>query len=282
MQISKVLLNQSKYPDQLRELASPPKQLYVLGQLPNQPVVAIVGTRKPTSYGKAATYQLAGELANAGLTIVSGLAYGIDGIAHQGALDAGGQTIAVLAGGLDRIYPAGHQQLAQKIIDSGGGLISEYDLGTPSLRYNFVARNRIVSGLALATIITEAASESGSLITANYAIEQNRRVMAVPGNITSLMSAGPNNLIRTGAVPVTNSNDVLSELDLTSASLPALAQPRSRDQALILDLLKQGHNTSDALIKASAMEASQFANIITLMEITGQVRNLGAGNWVAR
>lgn len=282
MQISKLNYDNQSYPDILREISSPPKQLYLLGELPKYPAVAIVGSRRLSDYGKSVTYQLAGELASAGLTIISGLAYGLDAVAHRAALDAGGQTIAVLAGGLDRIYPAGHRDLAKQILAKGGGLISEYDIGTETFKSNFVARNRIVSGLSLAVIIPEAAASSGSLLTANFALQQNRLVMAVPGSITSLVSAGPNNLIKTGAIPVTSSSDVLAALDLTTAGAIPAAQPKSRDEALILELLGQGHNTSESLIKESELGASQFANVITLMEITGKVRNLGAGNWVAR
>lgn len=282
MQITKYDFKHPKYPDLLREISSPPKQLYVLGKLPTAPCVAIVGTRKPTPYGKEVTYLLAGQLAAAGLAIVSGLAYGLDAVAHQGALDAGGQTVAVLAGGVDQVYPVGHKQLAARIVASGGGLISEYEPGTESFKSNFVARNRIVAGLSLAVIITEAAASSGSALTANYALQQNRQLLAVPGNITSLASAGPNNLIKSGAIPVTSAEDVLAALDLTTTQAVATAVPKSADEALILALLSQGHTSSEALIKASDLGASQFANVITLMEITGKVRNLGAGQWVAR
>ncbi|HSX14396.1 MAG TPA: DNA-processing protein DprA [Candidatus Saccharimonadales bacterium] len=282
MQISEITPIDSNYPDSLREIPSVPKTLYFLGELPNRPTVAIVGARRPTEYGKRVTYQLASELASAGIAIVSGLAYGLDSIAHTGALDAGGQTIAVLAGGLHKIYPAGHRNLAIRILQSGGGIVSEYPEGMPSLRQYFPARNRIVSGLSLAVIIPEAEASSGSLITAKFALNQNRLVMAVPGNITSPTSAGPNNLIRSGAIPVTNSSDVLAALDLTTADAKPTAQPKSKEEALILELLEKGINSSEDLIQASELGASQFANVITLMEITGKVRNLGAGQWVAR
>lgn len=282
MQISKVSFNDSKYPDQLREIPSPPKQLYVLGKLPTSICITIVGTRRPTDYGSAITYQLATELAQAGATIISGLAYGIDSIAHRAALDAGGTTVAVLAGGLDKVYPAGHRSLAMEILKQGGALISEYEVGIRPQKYHFPARNRIGVGLSQAVIITEATEESGSLISANLGLQQNRLVMAVPGNINSRVSAGPNNLIKSGAIPVTSSSDVLAALDLTVAGTVPSAQPKSHDEALILELLHDGHNTSESLIKASELDAGQFANVITLMEITGKVRNLGAGQWVAR
>lgn len=282
MHSSEVKFINTEYPDILREISTSPKQLYLAGELPKEPAIAIVGTRRPTEYGRRVTYQLAGELARAGLVIVSGLAYGIDGVAHRAALEAGGKTVAVLAGGLDKIYPTGHQALAQQIIENDGALVSEYPSGTESFKYNFPARNRIISGLSQAVIVTEADASSGSLITASHALNQNRTVMAVPGNITSLRSAGPNNLIRTGAIPVTSSNDVLAALELERCGFTASAQPKSREEALILELLSQGLSRTDELIDQSQLSASQFANIITLMEITGKVRNLGAGNWVAR
>jgi len=282
MQITKYDFKYPQYPDLLREIPSPPKQLYVLGELPTTPCVAIVGTRKPTSYGKEVTYMLAGQLAAAGLTIVSGLAYGLDAVAHQGALDAGGQTVAVLAGGVERVYPAGHRGLAEQIVAHHGALISEDDGAKSIHKGSFVARNRIVAGLSLAVIVTEANASSGSALTANYALQQNRMLMAVPGNITNLTSAGPNNLIKSGAIPVTCSEDVLNALNYTTTNALATAVPKSIDEALILSLLGEGHTSSEALIKASDLSASQFANVITLMEITGKVRNLGAGQWVAR
>jgi DNA processing protein len=281
MQISELSYESQIFPDLLREIPSAPKQLNILGEIDGGQCVAIVGSRRPTPYGEQITYQLASELAKAGITIVSGLALGIDGIAHQAALDAGGRTVAVLAHGLDRMYPARHRNLAKAILSTGGALVSEYDAGTPPLPHNFVQRNRIISGLSDAVIVTEATAKSGSLITANYAIEQNRRVMAVPGNITSLASAGPNNLIKAGALPVTDATDVLTALGFDAhEAVPVSA--RSAEEATLADLLAAGVSTNAQLIERSGLSASQFANIISLMEITGKVRNLGAGNWVLR
>lgn len=282
MQISKINHDSSEYPDILRNIEKPPGSLYILGKLPKTKMVAIVGTRRCTPYGERVTYQLASELAKAGVVIVSGLAIGIDGIAHRAALDAGGQTIAVLAHGLDRIYPARHRGLAKEILASGGALISEYEAGTLSLPHRFVERNRIIGALCDATIVTESAAAGGSLITAKDAGAAGRRVMAVPGNITSIYSAGPNNLIRTGnAMAITSASDVITELGfLAHEAVPVPA--RSREEALILDLLGQGTSTSEDLINQSQLTAAQFANAISLMEITGKVRNLGAGNWVVR
>ncbi len=212
MQISNFSSTSSKFPDGLREVDPAVKAINVLGTLPGDAMIAVVGSRRPTPYGEHITYQITSELAKAGAVIVSGLAIGVDTIAHRAALDAGGKTIAVLAGGLDSIYPARNRNLAKEILASGGALISEYDLGTQAYPSNFVERNRIIAGLCAATIVTEAAAKSGALITAHRALKYNRVVMAVPGNITSALSAGPNNLIRTGATPVTSAADAIVEL----------------------------------------------------------------------
>ncbi len=282
MQISNISHNSKDFPDILRQLAKPPDSLNVLGTLPNTLMVSIVGTRRCTPYGERVTYQLATELAKAGIVIVSGLAIGIDGIAHRAALDAGGKTVAVLAHGLDRIYPARHRGLAKEILATGGALVSEYDVGTESLPHRFVERNRIIAAISEATIVIESAVEGGSLITAKEAHNIGRRVMAVPGSIHSAYSVGPNNLIRTGsAMAITSASDVITELGfLAREAVPVPA--RSREEAQILQLLDSGTSTSEDLITQSQLTAAQFANIISLMEITGKVRNLGAGNWVIR
>ncbi|HSX41153.1 MAG TPA: DNA-processing protein DprA [Candidatus Saccharimonadales bacterium] len=283
MQPSKITYANSQYPDALREIAAAPKQLYVLGDLKAGPLVAVVGSRRPTDYGKQVTHQLATDLARAGVGIVSGLALGIDTIAHQAAVEAGGYTIAVQGNGLDKVYPHSNRGLGIKILESGGAIISEYDPGMPALKQNFPARNRIISGLSLAVIVTEADASSGSLITANFAVQQNRQVLAVPGNITSQRSAGPNNLLKLGAIPVTSASDVLAALDLESRALkarPAIAQ--SAEEAKLLELMDTGTTQSQQLIEGADMTASQFAYVISLMEITGKVRNLGAGIWVRR
>ncbi len=181
-----------------------PKRLWLCGMLPSErrTAIAIVGTRKPTPYGREVTYQLSYELAKRGVVVISGLALGVDGIAHQAALDAGGTTIAVLPTSIESIHPATHRELARRITENGGALISEYGAGDPVFKTNFVARNRIVTALSDGILITEAAAKSGSLTTANFALEQGRPVMVVPGNITSPMSMGCNNLLRVGRLPL--------------------------------------------------------------------------------
>jgi DNA processing protein len=209
------------------------------------------------------------------------LALGIDAVAHRAALDAGGKTVAVLANGLNQIYPKSHRGLAIEILKRGGAIVSEQPDDMPPLKQHFVARNRIISGLCKAVIITEAGTDSGALHTANFATEQGRTVMVVPGNVTSTTSVGCNRLLRTGAVAVTDTVDVLQELDINAASAtPVKAQ--SKEEQTILDLLAAGKNTSQELIEQSQLSAGQFANIISLMEITGKVRSLGAGQWMVR
>ena len=218
MNINKVLKNHKQYPPYLLEIAAPPKQLFYIGEpvIDYLPAVTIVGSRKLTNYGKNVTYRLAYDLAKQGITVISGLALGADGIAHQGAIEAGGRTIAVLANGLDQITPRSHRNLAIDLLRTGGTIISEYEKGMPALKQNFVARNRIISGLSAMTIITESAEAGGSLRTASFAVEQNKLIGAIPGNITSSQSIGTNNLIKSGASPITCAQDVLYLLGIAS------------------------------------------------------------------
>lgn len=279
MKIRSISHKAGEYPPALREISSPPKQIFALGILDSRTCVAIVGSRKATDYGRLVTYQLAYELARANVSIVSGLALGIDTIAHQAAIDAGGHTIAVLAGGLDGIYPPSNRGLAKQILANGGALISEYPTGTIPFKQNFPARNRIIAGLSQATLVTEAAAKSGALITANFALQQNRLVMAVPGNINSPASAGPNNLIRSGALPITSASDVLSELNIPQAE-KIIPKADSKEEETIIKLMKSGISSSQELIDQAGISAQQFAQIISLMEITGKVKSLGAGHWM--
>ncbi len=269
------------FPELLQGISSPPKKLFCLGNIPDLPMVAIVGTRKPTEYGKQITYKIAHDLARAGICIVSGLAYGIDGIAHSAALEAGGRVVAVLGTPLNTIYPVANRNLAKSILSKGGAIISEYRVGTSTQRFNFPARNRIIAGLSLATIVTEADAQSGSLITANFAVTNDRIVMAVPGNINSPRSAGPNNLIKLGAKLITDATDVLAELELKSAVLQSKKiAPASKEEAIVIKLLENGHINTHAMIENSEFDAARLAHVLSLMEITGKIRNLGAGQWV--
>jgi DNA processing protein len=279
--MQRIEFKSNNFPLLLRDIAAPPKELYVLGSIPDLPMVAIVGSRALTEYGQYMTYRLAYDLAKAGMCVVSGMALGVDAIAHQAALDAGGATLAVLAGGLDNPSPRSNYRLFERILNSGGGVISEYPAGTTPFKQNFPARNRIIAGLSLCTIITEANASSGSLITANFALQANRMVMAVPGNVTSPRSAGPNNLLKVGAKPVTDAVDVLAELGLESTVVKAKrVKADSAQEARIMELIEAGHHTTDALITKSEIDPSQIASVLSLMEITGKVRNIGAGQWI--
>lgn len=281
MVIQEFKQNGKGFPHLLGQIYDSPKEIFIRGQLPELPMLAVVGTRKPTTYGQQITYQICYDLAKSGIAIVSGLAFGIDGIAHQAALDAGGITVAVLGHGLDHIYPASHNQLAQRIIQSNGALVSEYANGTPPLKHHFPARNRIISGISLMTLVTEADATSGSLITANFALQQNRAVAAIPGPITSPRSAGPNNLIKNGAITVTSAVDILTALELEQPTAKTVAiKANSPEEQSIMTLIQNGTNSFDGLIESVDIDPDQLATIISLMEITGKIKNLGAGNWV--
>lgn len=282
MKINRVSPDEHEFLQMVGSIALKSKIVYFVGSLPTgrRPVVAIVGTRKPTSYGKEVTFNLAYKLAQKGIIIVSGLAFGIDAIAHKAALEAGGTTIAVLANGLDTVYPASHQKLANDIIQSGGALISEYPPGTPARDFQFLARNRIISGIADAVIVTEAAARSGTLSTVAHALGQNKEVFAVPGSITSPLSVGPNRLIQQGASPVLAVEDILQII------APDLVEPQTTlnlgtnpMEILLIDLLKSGIRDGDTLQQSSQLTPSDFAQTLTMLEIQGLIRGLGANQW---
>jgi DNA processing protein len=285
MKINSISPLKHKYLQIIDTIAKTPKRLYYFGDFPAEriPTVAVVGTRKPTSYGKEVTYQLAYDLAAQGIVIVSGNALGVDAIAHRAALDAGGTTIAVLAGGLDNIYPAANKQLAREIVEKGGAIISEYEPDVLARDFQFLERNRIVSGLSDAVIVTEAAVRSGTLATVAHALEQGREVFVVPGNITSPMSAGCNALIKQGAHPVTSAQDVLEivapHLIKGQALLPLGNTPL---ESKIIGLLQTGIRDGDQLQTESGVEISEFSQTLTMMEIAGTIRSLGGNQWTLK
>ena len=282
MKINSIPPDEANFLQIISGIANVPKKVYYIGSLPQQrsAVVAIVGTRKPTTYGKEVTFKIAYDLAKKGVIIVSGLALGVDAIAHKAALEAGGTTIAVLANGLDSIYPATNQQLAAAILKSGGAIISEYPPGTPARDFQFLARNRIVSGLADAVIVTEAASRSGTLATVAHALDQNKEVFAVPGNITSPMSVGPNRLIQQGAHPVLEARNILEviapHLIDTQTTLNLGSNPM---EITIIDLLRGGIRHGEQLQQQSGLSVSDFSQTMTMLEIGGLIRSLGANQW---
>ena len=285
MHITDISLTNVNYPALLREINDPPATLHIRGTLPdkNRLMVSIVGSRKPDAYGRYVTHMIAGELAHAGVVIVSGLAYGIDAVAHLAALDAGGTTVAVLGSGVDLTTPSANHALGERIIAHGGALISEQPNGTPALAHHIIARNRIVAGISSALVVTQAAIKSGTLHTARFAADYNRPIFAIPGHITLNLSTGPNNLIRENrATAVTSSLDILQELQYTSGPTPVLHSPSNAAEATIFDLLGKNINTTQAIIEASGLGASEVANTISIMEITGKLTNLGAGHWAPR
>ncbi len=274
------------YPRILREIPGPPPVLYVRGSLQTEeePTVAIVGTRRATSYGREATTRIASDLAAAGVTIVSGLAKGIDGYAHRAALDAGGRTIAVMASGVDLVYPPEHRQLAERIVESGA-LISDYPPGTKPDAPNFPARNRIISGLSLATVVVEAPTRSGALITVGFAADQGRDVYAVPGSILSNASEGTNKLLRQGATPLTSAADLLDDLHLGLAvreEEPAqIAFPMTDEERAIYALVTAEPQHMDELAYSAGFTISQASALMTMLELKGLVANAGALHFVA-
>ncbi len=254
-----------------------------LSELLKRPRVAIVGSRGPSAYGKQVTTQLARELAEQGIVIISGLALGIDALAHQATLEAGGLAIAVLPGSVEKIYPATNRRLGEQILARGGALVSEYATGEISFKQNFIARNRLVAGLAQAVLITEAGKKSGSLHTARFAREQNKDVLVVPGQITSKLSVGTNNLLLSGAAAITDHQDVLNALGLTNHQTPARQVRGSNDQEqTILDLMLTGLTEGDELLTKSQLTTSQFNQTLTMLEISGKIRPLGANQWSIR
>ena len=247
--------------------------------------MAVVGSRKVTAYGRIITERLVRSLVQAGVVIVSGLAVGVDGIAHRAALEAGGTTIAVLPGGLDNIYPAIHRTLAQDIVRRGGSLLSEYGAGTTTFKQNFIARNRIVSGISDGVLITEAALKSGTLHTARFGLEQGKEVMAVPGDITRPSSEGTNNLLKAGALLVHDARDVLHALGIPPTEAAAQAASHSREEPneqLVLTLIGTGLIDGNALLTASELPTADFNQALTMLELSGEIRALGGNQWSLR
>jgi len=277
--IKTIDINNKEYPKFLKEIKDPPKVLYYRGKLePNDNCFAIVGTRRCSSYGKEAALEIAGDLAEVGLTIVSGLAPGIDTFAHQSTIERKKRTIAVLGTGIDErsIYPQSNLNLARKIIETGGCLISEYPPGTPGSQFTFPQRNRIISGLSLGVLVVEAKEKSGALITANWAKKQGRKVFAVPGPIYSSNSKGCHYLIKNGAKLVENVNDILLELNLSLTTRPGGVAGETEEENLILNALKEDSLYIDKIIEKTKLSAASVASTIAILEIKGKVKNLGS------
>lgn len=283
MNINSTPPDKHKFLQVLARIDKPVKTVFYSGDLPNArvPAVAIIGTRKPTAYGKDITYKLASELAQKGIVIVSGLALGVDGIAHSAACDAGGITLAVLPSGLPHIYPSSHRSLAERILETGGALISEYEeTATNAYQSNFLERNRIVSGLADAILITEAAARSGTLNTAAHALTQGKEIFVVPGNITSPMSAGCNALIKQGAHLVTDANDIIKYIapELLEQQTQLNLGSNPAESAIITEL-QAGLRDGDEIQRKTGLSPTEFSTSLTMLEVQGIIRALGANQW---
>lgn len=273
------------YPVLLRNIAQPPPVIYVKGAITptDEFAVAVVGTRHASAYGKEVARRLARGLAENGVTVVSGLALGIDGVAHRAALDAGGRTLAVLACGLDTVYPSSHRELADRIV-AAGALISDYPVGTRPEAVNFPPRNRLISGLSLGTLVVEAGIKSGALITVRFALEQGRETFAVPGNIYNQSSTGTNALIQAGeAKLVTSVNDILEELNLTMVSQHTEVReivPETPEERTLLAHVGPEPVHLDDLVRASGLATATVSSTLVMMELKGMVRRVDNTSYI--
>lgn len=286
-----VNLDDKAYPENLRHIYMPPEALYVKGAFEegDRAAIALVGSRKASPYGLETCQRLAYELARRGITVVSGLARGIDSSAHIGALKAGGRTIAVLGSGLDYIYPRENKKLA-KDIEGNGAVVSQFPPDTPPFKDNFPKRNRIISGLSLGVVVVEAADKSGALITANYALDEGREVFAVPGKVTSQTSGGTNKLIKAGAKLVENADDIISELE--GALLPFLKENISqnaegtgtflltKDEKSVYDILSDEPMYIDEIAGVAKMTPQALTRVLLELELKKAARSLPGNNYV--
>lgn len=282
--IQVLAIRDDQYPEKLRQINGAPIVIYIWGDLRDEDGqgAAIVGTRRLTAYGRSVAREVASTLATWGVTVISGLARGIDGEAHQAALDAGGRTVAVLGSGLDHLYPPEHRKLAQQI-SQNGAVITDYPLGTKPEGHNFPPRNRIISGLAGAVIVIEAGNSSGALITAGFAADQGREVLAVPGRITDRASKGTNRLIQTGAHPLLSADDVLEVLNLellASAPRAKSAIPEDRIERTVLEALSNEPTHVDELQAKCHLPVAQITSTLTLLELRGQARQVGGMQYI--
>jgi len=287
------------YPTILKEISAPPPVLYYQGKLPaiDKKRLAVVGSRQHSAYAEKIIAELLPTIITNGIEIVSGLALGVDTLAHQTTLQAHGQTLAILGSGLKNIYPSFNRRLANEIIYAGGTIISEFAPLTPPYKQNFPQRNRLIAGISQATLVIEAREKSGALITANYALEQNREVLAVPGNIFSEFSTGPNNLIRAGAATITSSEDILNFFSTTSDPINNPPQqsllektnyfkylPENKAEAIICEVIKRASErsekiTADEIIRHTHLDTATVNSTLSILEIKGVIKNW-AGNYL--
>ncbi len=273
----------SDYPKKLAQISSPPKLLYISGKMPNKEdkCLAIVGTRRYSDYGKRAVLEIAGDLVNAGITIISGLARGIDTFAHKAALERNGKTIAVLGSGIDSqsFYPKENLKLAKEILNKGGAIISEYVLGTTAFSYHFPERNRIIAGLSSAVIVIEAKEKSGALITANCAFQQKKEVFCLPGSIYSSNSQGPHSLIQRGAKLITSANDILRWMKLPLKLNIKFKKGENMQEDLILKTLAGEALHIDKIIEQTKLDVAVIGSTLIVLEIKNRIKNLGGNIW---
>lgn len=283
--INRITPRDHDYSKLLTHIAKPPQYIYYIGDLPRQrrPSVAIVGSRRPTRYGRETTERFATALSQQGIVIISGLALGVDSIAHRACLAADGTTIAVLGNPLPRIYPANHRSLADEIVAHGGAIVAEHREGDGYIfgRWSFLERNRLVSGLADVILVTEAAARSGTLSTAAHALEQGKDVFVIPGNITNPLSEGCNNLLKQGARVATDPSDIISTLaphtPPTQQTIPAAgATPL---ETAIIQRLQNGLRDGEEIQRQLHVSASEFNVALTMLEIQGVIRPLGGNQW---
>ena len=292
MEVRKITIESEGYPENLRSIHKPPRELYVSGKLSlsDRDAVAIVGTRTPTFYGLAQAEKLSYELALCGITIVSGMARGIDSAAHRGALKAGGKTIAIMGSGHNRIYPPENKKLCEEIAEKGA-VLSEFSPDEPPLKTNFPRRNRIISGLSKGVVVVEAAKKSGALITADFALDEGRDVFAVPGNVNSGKSAGTNALIKEGAKLVESAADILEELgykiesEKKEASLPGTGVKNIRvsvteEEKLIMDIIKHEPMPIDDISNVMNIPVERLAGVLLKLELKKLVKTLPGENFV--
>lgn len=281
------LLSSQNYPALLKQIYNPPPILYYKGDFSNQKnyCLAVVGARKHSLYGQRAAEHIIKDCVAAGLTIVSGLALGIDAISHKAVIDNGGKTIAVLGSGInsDAVYPANNRRLAQDIIQNGGALFSEFPFGTPALKHHFPQRNRIIAGLSLGALIVEASQKSGSLITARYSLEYNREVFAIPGSIFNDSAKGVNKLIKEGAKLTESADDILTELGLENIKQETQIKkllPDNENEKKIFNILGSENLHINQITKLAKLDTSVVNATLLTMELKGLIKNLGGGNYL--
>lgn len=284
MKINTLLHKNAQLPKLLSAIYDPPKQIYLHGtEIPaTMPLLAVVGARKATPYGSTMTQQIISELRGYNIGIVSGLALGIDAVAHRSALDAQLYTLAVLPSGLKTIYPRTNSMLAQRIAKEGGTLISEYNhLENPRKHY-FLQRNRIIAGLTRATLVIEAATRSGALTTAHCALAEGREVMAVPGSVLSPQSTGTNSLIKAGAHVITSGKDILHILGIAEHLSSPKYMPQNKEEALVLAALETGYTHESELYNAAKLPYPLFAQTLIQLELSGHIQEIGGNNYILR